>query len=211
MNLPITPVLCQTLAPHIGEVLTPELAADLVAQVTIRCYPGPVDISGIEPQVVGSYTIRCVRAKDVLARLWVLHKEHWAETEEHRHAVEFHPDYDRAIDLEAQGRYMLIVVEDNVTGAFVGNYGLYLARSMHTQNLIATEDTLFVSKLHRRGRVGIELIRYTERALAQLGAEELSVSVKQVNQVGQMIERMGYMPVGTQYTKILKEAAHVLA
>lgn len=211
MDLPITPILCKALVPLVGQVLTPELASWLVSQVAVRCYPGPVDTSGIEPQTVGSYVIRCVRAQEYLAALSDLHQEHWQETETHRHGVAFNPDYQRAIDLEAQGRYMLIVAFDSRTGAPVGNYGLYLARSMHTQSLTATEDTLFVSKPHRGGRLGVALIRYTERALTQLGVEELNVSVKQVNQVGQMIERMGYKPVGTQYTKILKEAAHVLA
>lgn len=211
MDLPITPILCQEISPFVGLTLTPELAAKLVAQVATRCYPGPVDISAIEPQTVGSYTIGCARAAHALPRLYPIHREHWMETEGHRHSVEFDPDYARAADLEAQGRYLLIVVVDNTTGAYIGNYSLYLARSMHTKKLIATEDTLFISKPHRKGRLGISLIRFAERALAQLGVEELNVSVKQVNHVGSMIQRMGYAPVGTQYTKILKEAAHVLA
>lgn len=193
-----------------GQQLTPEVASRIVARVLARCYPGPIDTSAIAPQVVGSYTLRCARGRDVLDQLRAIHYEHWLETETHRHAsIPFNPDYDRGLDLEAQGRYLLIVAEETATGKVVGNYGLYVSRSMHTQGLIATEDTLFLSRANRGGRLGVAFIRYAERALAQLGVEELGVSVKLVNHVGPMIERMGYQPVGTQYTKLLKEAAHV--
>lgn len=210
MDLPITPVLCEVIGDHMGQTLTPDVASRILARVLARCYPGPVDTSAIAPQVVGSYTLRCSRVDDALDRLRPLHYEHWLETETHRNAVtSFDPDYNRGRDLEAQGRYLLIVVEETATGNLVGNYGLYLSRSMHTQGLIATEDTLFLRRSNRGGRLGIALIRYAEQVLTQLGVEELGVSVKLVNSTGPMIERMGYQPVGTQYTKLLKEAAHV--
>lgn len=210
MDLPITPILCEEFAPYVGVALTPEVLSRIVARVTMRCYPGPVDISAIAPKQVGSYTLSCERLIDTLPQLRALHEEHWQETEGHRHSIRMNPDYPRGLDLELQGRYFLIVAR-HASGAVVGNYGLYLARSMHTSELIATEDTLFISSAHRKGRLGISMIRYAETALAQLGATELNVSVKLVNSVGPMIERMGYMPVGTQYTKILKEVAHVRA
>lgn len=210
MDLPITNILCKVIGDHLGQMLTPEVAAKMIGQTLSRCYPGPVDFSAIAPRTVGSYTLRCAYARDALPLLRPLHKEHWEETETHRNEVaEFNPDYERGYDLEMQGRYFLIVVVENATGALVGNYGLYLSHSMHTKALIATEDTLFVSKAHRRGRLGLALIGYAEDALRTLGVEELAVSVKLVNSVGPMIERLGYQPVGTQYTKLLKEVSHV--
>lgn len=211
MDLPITPILCQEISPFVGLTLTPELAAQLVARVTTRCYSGPVDTSHIGPKTVGSYTLRCVRVADIIDQLRPIHLEHWQETETYRHGVEFKPDYQRGIDLEEQGRYVLVAAFEADTGELVGNYGIYLARSMHTQKRMATEDTLFVSKAHRRGRLGIALMRYTEHVLMQLGVEEFNVSVKVVNNVGPMLERMGFSKTGSNYTKILKEAAHVQA
>ncbi len=209
MDLPITPILCDVIAAHLGQTLSPEVASQIVAQVATRCYPGPADTSMVEPKQVGSYRIYCARAADTLHQLRPIHEQHWQETESHRHDLTFNPNYARAIDLEAQGRYLLIVAQHIETGDLVGNYGIYLASSMHTQKMIATEDTLFVASAHRKGRLGIAMIRYAEAALWAMGAEELNVSVKLVNSVGQMIERMGYLPVGTQYTKILKDPTHV--
>ncbi|OWT55282.1 GNAT family N-acetyltransferase [Candidimonas nitroreducens] len=202
MDLPIRPILCDVVGGYLGQTLTPEVAARLTADVLTRCYNGPISIEGVAPQRVGSYLVECSRLADDLDGLKALHLQHWRETERHRQGLEFNPDYNRALDLEWQGRYLLIVAR-HIDGALVGNYGLYISRSMHTQTLMATEDTLFLAKEHRRGRLGISMIRYAEHALEQLGVRELNVSVKLVNEVGPMIERMGYEPVGTQYTKIL--------
>lgn len=209
MDAPITQVLCRALERYLDQPLTAEVASQVVAQVVTQCYPGPVDTSGIAPEQVGSYVVQCVPATQVLKELRFMHAQHWAETESHRHGLTMNPDYDRVLDLERQGRYLLIVARHKVSGELVGNYGLYLSYSTHTQTKMATEDTLFVVKAHRRGRLGIALIRYAERALASLAVRELNVTVKKVNAVGQMIERMGYQPVGTQYTKLLEGADHV--
>lgn len=210
MDLPLTPILFPVLRKYLDTQLTPEIASKIAGEILARCYPGPVDISGIESKKVGSFVIECSRASVEVDNLRELHQQHWWETEGYRHGLKFNPDYQRALDLEVQGRYFLIVARRAETGEVVGNYGLYLSRSMHTQTLMATEDTLFITKACRRGRLGVELIRYAENALRQLGVEELNVSVKLVNSVGPMIERMGYAPVATQYTKILKEPANVL-
>lgn len=211
MDAPITPILCRTLERYLGKTLTPEVAAQLLAETVVQCYPGPVDTSHILPKRVGSYLIRCAPIKEALAKLRPIHEEHWQETEGYRHGLAFNPDYDRVIDLDQQGRCLMLVVEHVPTGELVGNYGFYLAKSVHTQTLMATEDTLFIAKAHRRGRLGIELMRYAEYALPLVGARDLNVSVKLTNNVGPMIERMGFTPTGKQYAKMLKEPADVLA
>lgn len=211
MDLPITQLLCEELAPFMGVELTPQVLSRIVANICTRAYPGPVDVSAVAPRVVGSYTLSCERIADLLPELKALHAEHWRETEVRRHNhITMNPDYDRVLDLEAQGRYFLIVAR-HADGQLVANYGSYLARSTHTQDLVATEDTLFLSRPHRKGRLGIALIRYAEDALRALGVAEIHVSVKKVNNVGAMLERLEYMPDGTQYIKILKESNHVLA
>lgn len=211
MDAPIQHTLCRSLEDHIGEVLTPDVAAAIVARTVLQCYPGPVNTSMVEPRTVGSYTLRCMPLAQALPRLHAVHAAHWQETEGFRHGLPFQPDYGRAIDLDQQGRCLMAVVEHDATGDLVGNYGFYLARSMHTQTLMATEDVLFIEKKHRRGRLAVELIRYSEDALRAVGVTDLTVSVKSVNNVGPMIARMGYQETGKTYTKILKDPAHVLS
>lgn len=212
MDAPLTAILAHTLDQFIGQTLTPDVAARLGASILRQVYPGPVDVSGIEPLRVGRYVLAPMRVHEVLDDLKALHRSHWEETETHRNQAQtLNPDYNRGLDLERQGRFLLIGAIDMDTGQLVGNFGLYLGRSMHTQQRIATEDTLFLLKDHRRGRLGIALIKYAEDALRHLGVVELTVDVKLVNDVGPMIERMGYVPVGTKYVKQLMEEADVLA
>lgn len=210
MDAPLTSILVHTLDQYVGQTLTADLAARLGASILRQVYPGPVDVSGIEPLRVGGYVLAPVRLRGVMEDLTVLHRRHWDETEVHRHELQMNPDYDRLLTLEAQGRYLVVAAIHMDTGQLVGNCGLYLAKSVHTQKPIATEDTLYVLPEHRKGRLGVALIRYAERALRHLGVEELSVSVKLVNDVGPMLERMGYKPVATQLTKILREEDNVL-
>lgn len=212
MDAPLTTILVNTLDGFIGQTLTPDVAARLAASVLRQVYPGPVDTSGIEPARVGRYVLAPVRLHSVLPDLKVLHQRHWDETETHRNQIErLNPDYERGLELERQGRFLLIGAIDMDTNQLVGNFGLYLGRSMHTQERIATEDTLYLLPEHRNGRLGIALIRYAETALRHLGVTELTVDVKLVNNVGPMIERMGYQAVGTRYVKNLRETADVLA
>lgn len=211
MDAPLTTILVHTLDQFVGQTLTPDLAARLGASILRQVYPGPVDISGIEPLRVGGYVLAPTRLRPVLDDLKALHASHWEETETHRHTQTLNPDYARGLELEMQGRYLLLAAVHMDTQELVGNYGIYLSKSMHTQQLIATEDTLYIAKAHRKGRLGVAMIRYAESVLRQLGVQELTVKVKKVNHVGPMIERMGYPVVATEHTKILTEEAHVPA
>lgn len=212
MDAPLTTILIHTLDQFVGQTLTPDVAARLGASILRQVYPGPVDVSGIEPVRVGRYVLAPVRFHDVIEDLKVLHRRHWDETETHRNQVkELNPDYERFLEVERQGRLLVIGAIDMDTGQLVGNVTLYLAKSMHTQERIATEDTLFLLPEHRRGRLGVSLIEYAETAMRHLGVTELTVDVKLVNDVGPMLERLGYQPVGTRYVKNLKEEANVLA
>lgn len=210
MDIPLTQTLCRVFEHHLGHHLSHEVAAKMVAEVVSLCYPGPLPVARIPAKTVGSYRIYCAAVKDALVQLRKVHEEHWHETEHYRHGIPYNPDYARVVDMDQQGRALLVVVEHEKTGELVGNYGLYLSRSVHTQTLIATEDTLFISKPHRRGRLAIELMRYAEAVLVSLGVRELEVSVKLTNNVGPMIERMGFTPTGKQYVKLLEEPANVL-
>jgi GNAT superfamily N-acetyltransferase len=215
MDAPLTAILANVLQSHVGEQLTEDLAARIGASVLRHVYPGPVDISGISPVRVGSYVLGPMRAREVLPELQALHAQHWTETEGYRHELPFNPDYRRGLELEAQGRYLLLCALHEETKELVGNYGLYLGRSMHTQTLMATEDTLYIAPAHRKGRLGVAMIRYAEGALTQLGVRELNVDVKLTNDVGEMIQRLGYKPVGRKFTKVLgvdnTEEGHVRA
>jgi GNAT superfamily N-acetyltransferase len=83
---------------------------------------------------------------------------------------------------------------------------MYLTRSTHTQKWVAEEDTIFVRSDHRKGRVGIKLIKYVESVLREFGITEIRVTVKMVNKAGDLLLALGYRHTANQLVKVLGEA-----
>jgi hypothetical protein len=100
------------------------------------------------------------------------------------------------------GRFMVFTVRKDQE--LVGNCMVYLSQSTHTRRWIAEEDTLFIVKDHRKGRVGIKLVQYGERVLASLGVTEVRVTVKTVNRVGSLLQALGYQHTANQLIKVLE-------
>lgn len=88
----LTSPIRQALGAHLGQVLTPDVAA---AIELAAC--APVDES-FDPERFGSvtsgdYTIQAERFADVLDEMHALHVLHWSETEKHRAGLSMRPDY----------------------------------------------------------------------------------------------------------------------
>ena len=74
---------------------------------------------------------------------------------------------------------------------------MYLTRDMHNQDLIATEDTVFVLKEHRNG-VGKQLVRFILDDLQRRGVKRLLVSAMTDLRVAKLWGRMGFKEAATQ-------------
>lgn len=209
MNIPIATIMCDVLDRYQGQTLTPDLVVDICSSLIDTVYPGTLDVSMIPPKKVGSYNLMCVPVATVIREMQDAHRRHWEETEEYRHDAEFRLDYGRVMEVDKQGRYLMIAVEHTPTGTLVGNFGLLMEQCIHTQLLSAYEDVLYIEPEHRRGRVGVELIRYAEDVVRRLGARELTLSARTVTKVGPMLERMGFDHFKSLYNKRLMESSHV--
>lgn len=152
------------------------------------------------------------KVRDVIDELMPLWEAHWKETERYRDGQGFNMDVDRYIKYNDVGYYILYTARHS--GKLVGNFGVYVSTSMHTQKLIATEDTLFFLREHRKGFNSIRFIRFVENDLMARGVVEMSISVKSKD-VGKLCEFMGYKLVAYQYSKavegndyVFKHSAH---
>lgn len=198
----MNPLLIKTLRENLGAVLTPDLAQSIA--VAAFDPPNPVDVERWQPFAVGKLDLRAERFAPCVAELVPLHEAHWQETERYRHGLELRPDYAAMIQDDIAGRLILFTVRDRAeSGRLVGNSSIYLHRSRHTNDLIATEDTLFLMREYRGGTVARRLVDYIEGCLISLGVVEARVSSKTENGAHKFMQRAGYSLVAYQLSKML--------
>lgn len=197
-----------TIAQHLGQPLTPEVAAAIECAAVL----GPQ--AGHEPAKFGEqtyrgYVFKVERLADILPEMHRLHEQHWAETEGFRHGLTMDPDYQAMLADERAGRMLQFTVR--LDGELVGNLRLYLSVSRHTQTKVAREDTLFLTAAHRGGLMAVRFLEFAEDSLRLIGVTEMRADSKvvrtpdgRVKRAGVLLERMGYQPVATQYVKMLK-------
>ena len=193
--------LRNALAAHLGQVLTPEVAA----AIELATF-APND-EGYDPAIFGrvthsGYTIAVEHFADIVTEMHSLHELHWQETEKHRHGLTMNPDYLQFIARERRGQMVQFTMRSPI-GVLVGNLRMYLATSLHTQTRYASEDTLFIHPDHRGSFAVMALMRFAESSLHAIGIQEIRVSSKLVNNADVLMRRMGYTPVATEFVKFL--------
>lgn len=184
------------------------VAAQVIAEAFGADRYIPTDL--IEPRCHGSYVIGLERFADVLPELHGLHLEHYPETEKWREGIPMDPDYGAMVEQDRVGK--LLQVTCRLEGNLVGQCRMYIVRSLHTQTLYGSEDTLFLKKAHRGGYVAVQMMRHAEKALLALGIREIRANSKLSNNAGALMRRIGYQPTATQFTRIFsaQEAAQIL-
>lgn len=200
-NHPIYPALrC-----FLGRTLTPDVCAAIATFVVDRAVR-PVNVDQFRMARHGDYVVQAEPFEAVLPELHPLHELHWQETEGHRHGLEMNPDYDGMAFKAAMGELVQFTLRFGPEAVLVGQLRMYLGQSMHTQTLLAREDTLFIHPDHRGGMLGMHLLRYAEAALRQIGVREIHADSKLLNKADVLMRRMKYRPVATQFVKVFEEA-----
>jgi GNAT superfamily N-acetyltransferase len=163
---------------------------------------------GFMGRYAGSHTFHHERIADILDEIRPLHAEHWNETEGYRHGIAMKPDYPAFMAHERSGRFKLFTVRTH-EGKLVGNCGVYLSRSTHHQQLVATEDTLYLLPEHRRGHLARLFVEFVQTALYGAGVREIRITVKLDRQTAKpmaaerLLSRMGYEHVANELVKVL--------
>lgn len=194
--------LRQAIGRHLGEVLTPDVAA----AIEVGAYETP-DLS-IDPAQFGALyrlglLIQAERLRDIVDELHPLHQAHWLETEKHRHGLALAPDYGAMLDDERAGRLIQFTARD--AGELVGNLRMYVGTSRHTGTKFAHEDTLYLSLKVRGGFAALALMRFAEQSLLSIGVREIRADSKLINNADVLMRRLGYEPVALQFVKVFKE------
>lgn len=191
------------LAAQLGSVLTPELAAAILC-ASIDRKDHAIDPQRFAPERRGTITFAVESFRDVLPELEALHAAHFAETEKHLAGFKLAPDYDFMAERERMGALLQFTARDQ-DGLLVGNLRMYINRSMHTGELVAQEDTFYLSPPARRGRNAINFLRYVETMLREVvGVAEIRANTKVVNGTHKLLAFMGYRHVANEFIKIIR-------
>lgn len=148
--------------------------------------------------------IQMERVEDCWAEVMALATLHWEGTKTYRRHYPFKPDYEKFKFCNEQNIYHLFTVRTREK-QLVGYAGFYVAYSMHSQHLMATEDTFFLHPDHRGGRTALRFLQHIENQCQQWGVEELLFSHEQDNESGihRLLNLLDFKPVIVQYSKRL--------
>lgn len=127
-------------------------------------------------------------------------REHWQEVAARKDLMVLDPDWDVYEDLEARGRLIQLVAW--VGGNLVGYSVSFLMHHLHYRGLLlAQNDVLFITKEHRKGKLGLQLIRATEEAARDNGARMVLWHAKPGTALDALLPRIGYAVHETMYAR----------
>ena len=101
-------------------------------------------------------------------------------------------DWDQYLGVESMG--LLTAWAAWRGGTMVGYSVMVVLPSMHSRIMVAESLALFVHPEHRRGGLGMRLIRLTEASANESGAE-LRWRSKSGQALDRLLPRMGYVPM----------------
>lgn len=131
-----------------------------------------------------------------------LFNEHYEEIALNKRVMKLLPNWDRYFSLEQAGMILCL-------GAFLGEecigYSInFFTNHMHYKEMFYMQnDLLFVAEEHRKTRVGLDLIRETEKQAFARGAEMMLWHAKENTSLNTLMPRLGYKVQDIIYSKVL--------
>jgi predicted GNAT superfamily acetyltransferase len=135
--------------------------------------------------------IRLSDVDEMLANAGALFSEHWEEVALNKQVMVLKPDEQKYRAMEANG--MLLILGAFCDGRVVGYSVNFVTNHPHYADLIVcNNDLLFVTEDKRCGRLGLQLIRATEKEAKQRGVQLMLWHAKPGTALEQMMPRLGY-------------------
>ncbi len=132
--------------------------------------------------------------------------QQWEEVDDRRKTSELNVQWDsyKASDEAGMHVWLLAVEYDEAGFPFVKGYiSLFLCPSMHTGELTALTDTMYVVPSERGTGLGSELIAQAEKVIKEKGAKHFMVTFKNDVNHAPLAERLGLFNYETVYCKAL--------
>lgn len=108
---------------------------------------------------------------------------------------------ERYMEYERVGYYIQFVAKDG--NKLAGYLGMYITNSMHTQELIADEDILYMKPEYRGGMGSVRFLKFAEGFLKAKGVKSICVTVKKDSAAHRLSKAFGYELNAVKLTKRL--------
>lgn len=149
---------------------------------------------------MSGYTIAVERFTETYAELEPLYREHYAEMQARLLSKgiatsDYNPRISEYIKADKGGWLLSFVLRHD--GAARGYGNVYITNDMHNGDLIAQEDTIFVTKSHRNG-IGRKLMKFGLDELRKRNVRRGYVSAVTDLRVAKLWRRMGFEEVAVQ-------------
>lgn len=128
-----------------------------------------------------------------------LAEQHYLETQLYRKGQPFNPSFARYKQYNEAGCFIQFTVRDD--GRMIGYGGAYVMPSMHTQRMIANEDTWYLLPEYRKGWTALKFFRFMEDECRKRGAEDVTLTVPDGIGTGLLCRRLGYKAIAIVYNK----------
>lgn len=140
---------------------------------------------------------------DVLKDIGPLLSTHWAEIETGYTAEDLQPSWEM-YDYLAEHDHLHITTVRQDDGELVGYCVYLLSKAMHcASEIYADNDTFWLHPDHRKGMLGIRMLKSAEDSLRTLGVTRVLNKYKVHKDLGKLFERLGYEPIETVVAKRL--------
>jgi predicted GNAT superfamily acetyltransferase len=135
--------------------------------------------------------IRLSNVDEMLANASELFSEHWEEIALNKQVMVLKPDEGKYRAAEANGMLLILAAFE---GEKVVGYSVNVVTNhLHYADLITcSNDLLFVTEGKRNGRLGLQLIRATEKEAKQRGARLMLWHAKPGTPLEKMMPRLSY-------------------
>lgn len=138
---------------------------------------------------------------DAIDEVKVYYPMHYDELASN-HEIQLDPDYDAY--LRINHLIHLVTVRDG--SKLVGYHLSFVMPHLHyRKSLTATTDIYFLDPAYRKGRAGLDLLKFMEKSLKDIGVERIYMMTKTNLNRGKILERLGYSEKEHIYTKMIKD------
>lgn len=150
------------------------------------------------------YQILQVTLDELMPEAGPLLEAHYQELSRYKDIMVMKPDMNRYRALEANG--CLLILAAYVEGVLVGYSAGIITNHLHYADLIIYQnDVLFLDMAHRKGRLGIDLIKRTEKIAKERDVKLAVWHGKQDTPLAALLPKMKYGIHETIYTRKLTD------